>query len=84
MNRIILSLATAILMAISIASASAKDNLSKAFLKKAIEGNFAEASMGDLAQKNGQSDGVSRMAKCFPQTTPPPTRKLWMLPRNWE
>jgi hypothetical protein len=49
---------TATLLAISIASASAKDKLSETFLKKAIEGNFAEISMGDLAQKNGQSDGV--------------------------
>jgi putative membrane protein len=57
-NRIILSLGTATLMAISIASASAKDKLSETFLKKAIEGNFAEISMGNLAQKNGQSDGV--------------------------
>ena len=63
MNRIILSLGTAALMAISIASASAKDKLSEAFLKKAIEGNFAEVSMGDLAQKNGQSDGVKSYGK---------------------
>jgi putative membrane protein len=62
-NRIILSLGTAILMAISIASASAKDKLSEAFLKKAIEGNFAEVGMGDLAQKNGQSDGVKSYGK---------------------
>jgi predicted outer membrane protein len=62
-NRIILSLGTAILMAISIAGASAKDKLSEAFLKKAIEGNFAEVSMGDLAQKNGQSDGVKSYGK---------------------
>ena len=38
-------------MAISIAGASAKDKPSEAFLKDAIEGNFAEISMGDLAQK---------------------------------
>ena len=63
MNRIILSLGTATLMAISIASASAKDKQSEAFLKKAIEGNFAEVSMGDLAQKNGQSDGVKSYGK---------------------
>ena len=63
MNRIILSLGTATLMAISIASASAKDKLGDAFLKKAIEGNFAEVSMGDLAQKNGQSDGVKSYGK---------------------
>jgi putative membrane protein len=62
-NTIIVSLGTAILMAISIASASAKDKLSEAFLKKAIEGNFAEVSMGDLAQKNGQSDGVKSYGK---------------------
>src|SRR3954454_22495581 len=45
-------------MAMSIANASAKDKPSETFLKKAIEGNFAEVSMGDLAQKNGQSDDV--------------------------
>jgi putative membrane protein len=58
LNRIYLSAGSAVLMAISIASASAKDKQSDAFLKKAIEGNYAEVSMGDLAQKNGQSDGV--------------------------
>jgi putative membrane protein len=57
-NKIMLSLGTATLLAISIASASAKDKLSEIFLKKAIEGNFAEISMGELAQQNGQSDGV--------------------------
>ena len=56
MSRIFLSFGTATLMAISIANASAKDKLSETFLKKAIKGNFAEVSMGDLAQKNGQSD----------------------------
>jgi len=50
-------------MAISIAGASAKDKPSEAFLKKAIEGNFAEVSMGDLAQKNGQSEGVKSYGK---------------------
>lgn len=49
-----LSLGTATLMAITIGTAWAKDNPSEAFIKKAIEGNFAEVSMGDLAQKNGQ------------------------------
>jgi len=50
-------------MAILIVSASAKDKPSVTFLKKAIEGNFAEVSMGDLAQKNGQSDGVKAYGK---------------------
>ena len=63
MNRMVLSLGTATLMAISIANASAKDKPSETFLKKAIEGNFAEVSMGDLAQKNGQSDDVKSYGK---------------------
>ncbi|WP_342738947.1 DUF4142 domain-containing protein [Bradyrhizobium sp. B117] len=58
MNRSLLSLGSAVLMAISIASASAKDKPNETFLKKAIEGNFAEVSMGDLAQKNGESEKV--------------------------
>jgi putative membrane protein len=62
-NRTCLLLGTATLMVISIATASAKDKPSEAFLKKAIEGNFAEVSMGDLAQKNGQSDAVKSFGK---------------------
>src|SRR5882757_4519896 len=50
-------------MAITIGTAGAKDKPSEAFLKKAIEGNFAEVSMGDLAQKNGQSDAVKSFGK---------------------
>ena len=63
MNRTYLLLGTAALMAISIANASAKDKPSEAFLKKAIEGNFAEISMGGVAQKNGQSDAVKSFGK---------------------
>jgi putative membrane protein len=51
-------LGAATFLMLSIASAVAKDKASETFLKKAIEGNFAEVSMGDLAQKNGQSEGV--------------------------
>jgi putative membrane protein len=58
LNRMLLSLGTATLMALSIANAAAKDKQSETFLKKAIEGNFAEVSMGELAQQNGQSDAV--------------------------
>ena len=63
MNRKYLSLGTATLMAITIGAAWAKDKPSEAFLKKAIQGNFAEVSMGDLAQKNGQSDAVKSFGK---------------------
>jgi putative membrane protein len=64
-----LSLAVAVLLSlsvsvsVSVSAASAKDKPSEAFLKKAIEGNYAEVSMGDLAQKNGQSDGVKSFGK---------------------
>lgn len=36
----------------------AQDKASQKFLKEAIEGNLAEVKMGELAQKNGQSDKV--------------------------
>jgi putative membrane protein len=36
----------------------AQDRASQKFLKEAIEGNFAEVQMGQLAQKQGSSDGV--------------------------
>ena len=64
MKKILSSLgAVTILLTAAMASAQAKDKPSQAFLKKAIEGNFAEVSMGDLAQKNGQSDDVKAYGK---------------------
>jgi putative membrane protein len=51
------------LMVLSGSAVLAKDKAGEAFLKKAIEGNYAEVSMGDLAQKNGQSDGVKSYGK---------------------
>jgi putative membrane protein len=54
---------TATLMALSIANASAKDKQSEMFLEKAIEGNFAEVSMGELAQQYGQSDAVKSFGR---------------------
>lgn len=38
--------------------AAAADKASSAFLVKAVQGNFAEVQMGELAQKNGQSADV--------------------------
>jgi putative membrane protein len=55
--------AAAAIAALSVSAVVAKDKPSEAFLKKAIEGNYAEVSMGDLAQKNGQSDGVKSFGK---------------------
>ena len=50
-------IACAATLAFSLSPAFAKDKGSAGFLTKAMEGNYAEVSMGDLAQKNGQSDG---------------------------
>jgi len=36
----------------------AQDKASQKFIKEAIEGNLAEVQMGQLAQKNGNTDGV--------------------------
>jgi putative membrane protein len=63
MKQVNLLLATAVSVTLSFPAASAKDIGSEAFLKKAIEGNYAEISMGELAQKNGQSDDVKSYGK---------------------
>ena len=57
------SVGAATFLMLTLAGAAAKDKASETFLKKAIEGNFAEVSMGDLAQKNGQSDQVRSYGK---------------------
>jgi putative membrane protein len=49
------SLATAILCG---SPSFAQDKASQKFIKDAIEGNLAEIQMGQLAQKNGNSDAV--------------------------
>ena len=51
---------TAALVMLLASPALAADNASQAFLKKAIEGNFAEIEMGKLAQQNGRNDSVKQ------------------------
>jgi putative membrane protein len=51
---------TAALVMLLASPALAADNPSQAFLKKAIEGNYAEIEMGKLAQQNGQNDNVKQ------------------------
>ena len=51
---------TAAVVILLASPALAADNASQAFLKKAIEGNFAEIEMGKLAQQNGQNDSVKQ------------------------
>jgi Domain of unknown function (DUF4142) len=54
-----LVLGASLAVALAFASTSfAQDRASHNFLKAAIEGNLAEVQMGQLAQKNGNSDGV--------------------------
>jgi putative membrane protein len=48
------------LIALSGAAMAAKDDT---FLKKAIEGNYAEVQMGQLAQQKGQSEDVKSFGK---------------------
>jgi len=51
---------TAALVLLVASPALAADSASQTFLKKAIEGNFAEIQMGKLAQQNGQNDSVKQ------------------------
>jgi|SwirhisoilCB2_FD_contig_101_2058225_length_862_multi_2_in_0_out_0_1 putative membrane protein len=48
----------AIGLALASTGAWAQSKASKSFLKEAIQGNYAEVQMGELAQKNGQSDAI--------------------------
>ena len=57
--RINLAVGAGLAALLAFASASfAQDTASQKFLKEAIEGNLAEVQMGQLAQKNGNNDGV--------------------------
>lgn len=48
----------AVVLMLSVSVAYGADKASESFIKKAVEGNFAEVEMGKLAQSNGQSDAV--------------------------
>jgi putative membrane protein len=51
------------LTAFLVSTAYAAEKPSQAFLKKAIEGNFAEVEMGKLAQQNGQNDDIKKFGQ---------------------
>jgi putative membrane protein len=57
------SMSLAILMICLASAASAAEKPSQAFLKKAIEGNFAEIQIGQLAQQKGQNEGVKKFGE---------------------
>jgi putative membrane protein len=56
-------LATALVCAAPAAWAQGKNSADQAFLKKAIEANYAEIEMGKLAQQNGASEDVKSFGK---------------------
>jgi putative membrane protein len=53
----------AILVLSLFSTAYAAEKPSQTFLKKAIEGNYAEVQMGQLAQQKGQSDDVKKFGQ---------------------
>jgi putative membrane protein len=55
--------ALALLAIFAVSSAGAAERASQTFLKKAIEGNFAEVQMGQLAQQKGQNDDVKKFGR---------------------
>ena len=57
------SISLALFAAFLASTAYAADKPSQTFLKKAIEGNFAEVDMGKLAQQNGQTDDVKKFGQ---------------------
>ena len=57
------SSALAVLAVVLASSAYAAEKHSEAFIKKAIEGNFAEVEMGKLAQQNGQNEDVKKFGQ---------------------
>lgn len=56
----LLGMSAAVALGLMGGAAFAKEPASKAFITKAIQGNMAEVSMGQLAQQNGQSDAVKQ------------------------
>src|SRR5215813_15373614 len=67
MKNLFLSVGLATALACAAPAAWAQNKGDQAFLKKAIEGNYAEIEMGKLAQQKGASDGVRSFGKQLEQ-----------------
>jgi hypothetical protein len=65
-DKLLISVFVALLFSGSTVPAAAESD-DKAFLKEAIQGNLAEISMGELAQKNGSSEGVRSFGQTLVQ-----------------
>src|SRR5438105_6623914 len=57
-TKILVGVGLAAAIALSAPAAWSQDKASQNFIKEAIQGNLAEIQMGELAQKNGSSEGV--------------------------
>jgi putative membrane protein len=57
-TKILIGAGLAAAIVLSAPAAWSQDKASQKFIKEAIEGNLAEIQMGELAQKNGSSEGV--------------------------
>jgi putative membrane protein len=57
------SISLVLFAALLTSTAYAAEKPSQAFLKKAIQGNFAEVEMGKLAQQNGQNDNLKKFGQ---------------------
>jgi putative membrane protein len=64
-------------------SAQAAEKPSQSFLKKAIQGNYAEVEMGKLAQQNGQSDNVKNFGRMLQADHTAQTRKPSTQQSRW-
>jgi len=64
-NKSIITLGAAFILASSVSAAFAKTD--KEFLSDAIQGNLGEISVGQLAQQNGNSDGVRSFGQMLVQ-----------------
>ena len=62
-RKLILSVGFVAALAVPLAGAQAKDTASQAFMKKAIEGNLSEVSLGQLGQQKGASEDVRNYAR---------------------
>ncbi|WP_245422177.1 DUF4142 domain-containing protein [Alsobacter soli] len=65
MRGTVLAVSAALALAFTAGPSLAKDQgaAAKTFITKAIQGNMAEVSMGQLAQQNGQSDSVKQFGQ---------------------
>jgi putative membrane protein len=53
----------ALIMSFLASTSYAAEKPSQTFLKRAVEGNFAEVEMGKLAQQNGQNESVKKFGQ---------------------